>query len=74
MVKTALGRIPIAVRGEGVHKDVRVFAAETKIIPGGCVLDVAVSYTRAFNANGEDEGYLFEPKMRWLMLGDVEDP
>jgi hypothetical protein len=51
-----------------------VFAAETKIIPGGCVLDVAVSYTRAFNANGEDEGYLFEPKMRWLMLGDVEDP
>jgi hypothetical protein len=52
----------------------RVFIAETKIILPGYVLDIVICYSRAFNTNGEGEGYLFEPKSRSILSGTINNP
>ena len=73
MVRMNLGRIPISITSEGVHKDIRVFIIEIKIILPGYVLDITIYYSRAFNTNGEGEGYLFEPKSRSILSGTINN-
>jgi hypothetical protein len=56
-----LGYIPITIKGKGVYKDIRVFAIEIRIILAGYILNITISYSRAFNTNSKEEGFLFEP-------------
>ena len=50
-----------------------MFTAETRIIPVGYILDITISYTRAFNTNSEEEGYLFEPRVRLILTSSIKD-